>query len=141
MYDKHVRSKSPLRPAVSRQTSLGLKPHLGHKTRFLLLPDNCWLLMWNAVSYERASLSFTIDSVPSQRSHFRVFVHRDTWPHFTVSDSKLVRPGGPCPSIYIAQEQGGPVILPGTGFPFRHLLRLARLRWRYSNPPPREGDE
>jgi hypothetical protein len=25
---------------------------------------------------------------------------------------------------------------PGTGFPFRRLLRLAGLRWRYSNPPP-----
>jgi hypothetical protein len=34
-------------------------------------------------------------------------------------------------------EQGGPVIPQGTGFPFRRLLRLAGLRWRYSNPPPR----
>jgi hypothetical protein len=33
------------------------------------------------------------------------------------------------------QEQGGPVIPPDTGFPFRRLLRLAGLRWRYSNPP------
>jgi hypothetical protein len=30
-------------------------------------------------------------------------------------------------------------IPPGTGFPFRRLLRLGGLRWRYSNPPPR-GD-
>jgi hypothetical protein len=28
---------------------------------------------------------------------------------------------------------------PGTGFPFRRLLRLAGLLWRYSNPPP-HGD-
>jgi hypothetical protein len=41
------------------------------------------------------------------------------------------------PYIYIPQEQGGPVIAPGTGFPFRRLLRLAVLRWRYWNPPPR----
>jgi hypothetical protein len=34
------------------------------------------------------------------------------------------------------QEQGGPVIPPGTGFPFCRLLRLAGLRWMYSNPPP-----
>jgi hypothetical protein len=34
------------------------------------------------------------------------------------------------------QEQGGPVIPPDTGFPLRRLLRLAGLRWRYSNPPP-----
>jgi hypothetical protein len=36
--------------------------------------------------------------------------------------------------MYISHEQGGPVITPGTGFPFRRLLRLAGLRWRYSNP-------
>jgi hypothetical protein len=29
-----------------------------------------------------------------------------------------------------------PVIPPGTGFFLRRLLRLAGLRWRYSNPPP-----
>jgi hypothetical protein len=27
-------------------------------------------------------------------------------------------------------------ISPGTGFPFHLLLRLARIRWRYSNLPP-----
>jgi hypothetical protein len=36
--------------------------------------------------------------------------------------------GGPRPRIFIPQEQGGPVIPPGTGFPFRRLLRLAELR-------------
>jgi hypothetical protein len=35
------------------------------------------------------------------------------------------------------QEQGGPVIPPGTGFSIRFLLRLAGQRWRYSKPPPR----
>jgi hypothetical protein len=30
----------------------------------------------------------------------------------------------------------GPVTTPGTGFHFRHFLRLAGLRCRYSNPPP-----
>jgi hypothetical protein len=39
------------------------------------------------------------------------------------------------PYLY-SQEEGGPVIPPGTGFPFRRLLRLQGLRWRYSNPPP-----
>jgi hypothetical protein len=28
------------------------------------------------------------------------------------------QPGGPGPRIYIPQEQGDPVIPPGTGFPF-----------------------
>jgi hypothetical protein len=39
------------------------------------------------------------------------------------------------PRIYIPQEQGSSDIPPGTGFPFRRLLRLAGLRWRYSIPP------
>jgi hypothetical protein len=33
----------------------------------------------------------------------------ETWPHLTVSDSRLPHPGGPSPCIYIPQEQGGPV--------------------------------
>jgi hypothetical protein len=48
----------------------------------------------------------------------------------------LPQPGGPGPRIYIPQEQGGPDIPPGTGFPFRRLLRLAELLWRYFIPPP-----
>jgi hypothetical protein len=40
------------------------------------------------------------------------------------------------PRIYIAQEQGGPIIPPGTAFPFRRLIRLAGLRWGYWNPSP-----
>jgi hypothetical protein len=46
------------------------------------------------------------------------------------------QPGGPGHRIYIPQEQGCPVIPPGTGFTFRRLLRLTRLWSRYSNPPP-----
>jgi hypothetical protein len=81
-------------------------------------------------------LPFTIRVGPRQRSHSWVRVPRDSWPYFTVSDSILPKPGGPNPCIYIPQGQGGPVISPGTGFPFRRLLRLAEQRWRYSNPPP-----
>jgi hypothetical protein len=82
-------------------------------------------------------VSFTIAAGPRQRSHSQVRVSRDPWPHFTVSDSRLPQPGGPGPSIYIPQEQSGPVIPSGTGFPFLRFLRLAGLRWRYSTPPPR----
>jgi hypothetical protein len=82
-------------------------------------------------------LSFTIAAGPRQRRHSQVRVLRDSWPHFTVSVSRLPQPGGSGPRIYIPQEQGGPVIPPVTGFPFRRILRHAGLRWRYSNPPPR----
>jgi hypothetical protein len=81
-------------------------------------------------------LSFIIAAGPRQRSRSRVRVPRYSWPYFTVSDSRLLQPGGPDPRVYILQEQDGPVIPPGTGFPFLLLLRLRGLRWTYSNPPP-----
>jgi hypothetical protein len=74
-------------------------------------------------------LWFKTAAGPRQRSYFQVRVPRDSWPHFTVSDSRLLQLGGPGPRIYIFQEQGGPVIPPGTGFPLRatcpaHLILL-----------------
>jgi hypothetical protein len=50
---------------------------------------------------------------------------------FTVSDSRLPQPGGPGPHISIPQEQGGPVIPPGTGFPFHRVSWLTGLCRRY----------
>jgi hypothetical protein len=49
------------------------------------------------------------------------------------------KPGGPGLWICVPQWQVGPDIPPGTGFPFRRLLRLAGLRLTYYNPPPRGG--
>jgi hypothetical protein len=40
------------------------------------------------------------------------------------------------PPYLYPKEGSGSVIPPDTGFPFRRLLRLAGLRWRYSTPPP-----
>jgi hypothetical protein len=53
-----------------------------------------------------------------------------------VSFASNPQPGGPSPCIYVPQWQGDPVVPPGTGLPFRRLLRLAGLRRGYSNPPP-----
>jgi hypothetical protein len=92
--------------------------------------------MWGAFSHERTGLSFTVATGPRQHSHFRVRVSRDWWPYLSVSDSRLPEPGGPGPRIYIPQEQDGLVVPPGTGFPFRRLLLLAGLWWRYSTTPP-----
>jgi hypothetical protein len=80
-------------------------------------------------------LSFTIAVGPLQRSHSWVRVPRDSWWHFTVSDSRLPNLEGQVP-IFVSQDQDGPVILPGSGYPFRSLLRLAGLQWKYSNRPP-----
>jgi hypothetical protein len=79
-------------------------------------------------------VSFAVVPGPRQRSHSQFRVLRGSWPHFTITDSTFPQPGGPGLRIYILQEEGGPVIPPGTGFPFRRLLTLAGLRWRYSNP-------
>jgi hypothetical protein len=43
---------------------------------------------------------------------------------------------GQVPVFISPKERGGPVIPPGTGFPFCRFLRLAGQRWRYSNPLP-----
>jgi hypothetical protein len=50
-------------------------------------------------------LSFTIAAGPNQRSHSQVRVPRDSWPNFTVSDSKLPKTGGPGPRIYIPRNR------------------------------------
>jgi hypothetical protein len=47
------------------------------------------LLVWGALSDERTGLSFTTAAGPRQRSHFRVRVPWDSWPYFTVSDSRF----------------------------------------------------
>jgi hypothetical protein len=67
------------------------------------------LLMWGAISDERTGLSFTIAPGPCQRIHFRV---RVLW----ILDH-----------ILLSQIRD---------FPFRRLLQLTGLRWRYSTPPP-----
>jgi hypothetical protein len=56
--------------------------------------------------------------------------------HILLSHLRLPQPGGQGPNIYIPQEQGGPAIPPGTGFPFHRLLRHAGLRCRYFDPSP-----
>jgi hypothetical protein len=66
-------------------------------------------------------LSFTIAAGPRQRSQSQVRVSRNSWPYFSVSDSRLPQTSGPDPRFYIPQEQGGPVIPLGTGFLFRRL--------------------
>jgi hypothetical protein len=106
-------------------------PILGQRPHFYYCQTVSGLLTWGALSHERTGLSFTTAAGHRQCSHSQV-----RWPYFTVSHSRLSQPGGPSPRIYIPQEQGGPLIPPGTGFTFRRLLLFAGLWWRYSNPLP-----
>jgi hypothetical protein len=48
---------------------------------------------------------------------------------------------GQVPVFICPRNRVPPVIPPGTGYPFCRLLRLAGLRWRYSNPPPHESEQ
>jgi hypothetical protein len=57
--------------------------------------------------------------------------------HILLSHLRIPQPEGPGPHIYIPQEQGGPVIPPGTGSLFVASCDSQGLWWRYSNPPPR----
>jgi hypothetical protein len=74
-------------------------------------------------------LPFTITAGPRQRNHSQFRVPRDSLPYYIVSGLRLPQPGMSGPRIYILGEQCGPIITPGTAFPFLLLLRLAGLRW------------
>jgi hypothetical protein len=74
-------------------------PTSGPRPDFYYCQTVAGLLMWGTHSDERAGLSFTISAGPRQRSHSRFPVHRDSWPYFTVSDSRLPQPGGTCPYV------------------------------------------
>jgi hypothetical protein len=131
----HLKTKPKLcydRRSVG-QSVLVSNPPSGAQDQIFLL-SVAGLFMWGALSKNRTGLLFTINAGLRQRSHSRVRVPRNSWPYCTVSHSRPLQPGGLGPCIYIPQEQDGPVIPPGTGFPFRPLLLFAGIRWRYSNP-------
>jgi hypothetical protein len=86
------------------------------------------LFLWGALWREDGS---AICSAITQWSESRRIRNHTLLSHLWPS-----QPGGPGSLIYIPQEQDGPVTPPSFGFPLRRLLRLAGLRWRYSNPPP-----
>jgi hypothetical protein len=73
-------------------------------------------------------LSFTIAAGLRQRSHSRVRIPTI----FYRLRFETPQPGGPGTHIYIPQEQGGPGIPPGIGFPFRRILWLAGMRLHVS---------
>jgi hypothetical protein len=56
---------------------------------FYYFQTAAWLLMWGALSDEKTGLSFTISAGPRQHSHTRFRVPWESWPYFTVSDSRL----------------------------------------------------
>jgi hypothetical protein len=129
-----------LRPTVSLPVCLGI--HLGPKTRFLLLSHICGFLdlghpLWRENAFVIYSSCWSSPeqsfSGPSPVGLMIIFycLRFETPPTW--------RGGGAGPHIYVLQETEWPSYTPGTGFPFRRLLRLAGIRWRYSTPPPRSA--
>jgi hypothetical protein len=94
------------------------EPIWGLRPDFYYCQTVTGLLIWSALSDERAGLSFRIAAGPRQRNRSQVRVRWNSWPYFTVSDSKLSQTGGPGARIYIPQEQGDPVIHPRHWVPF-----------------------
>jgi hypothetical protein len=70
--------------------------------------------------------------VRTSRFHFFKFRNNNFLQSKFVSLTSNTQPG----RFMSPQRQGDTVVSPGRGFPFRCLLRLAGLRWRYSSPPP-----
>jgi hypothetical protein len=78
-----------LRPTVSRPVSPGVKPHLGPRTRFLLLSDTCGFVEWGVLSNERAGLSFVAVIAVHD-----IYIYRFTCRHSTQSFVKSPVPCG-----------------------------------------------
>jgi hypothetical protein len=72
-----VKVKDTLQLTVSQSVCLGVEPHVGLVTGYLLLFDLV-LFLWGALSDERTGLSFLFAAGPRQRSLSRVRVPWDS---------------------------------------------------------------
>jgi hypothetical protein len=72
-----------------QSTSLNKAPIWGFRPDFYYCQTVPGLLMWSALSDDRTGLSFTTPAGPRQCIHSQVRVPWDSWPYFTVSDSRL----------------------------------------------------
>jgi hypothetical protein len=129
-----VEVRVTLRLAVSRQSvRLGDKPLETHDQRLFFFQLNTYVATSLTRGWDRLQLLLVLASAV-----ILVSESRETHDHILLSqirDSHNLE--DEVPRIYIPQEQCGPVI-PSRRQWVHRLLRLAGLRWRYSNPPSHE---
>jgi hypothetical protein len=119
-----------LRPTVSRPVCLGVRHPSGTCDQFFFLLEIFFRLC-----------GFVILQLPPWREDGSV-IYCYWWPSPAQSrlglSPAVLKTVFYCPNPWDSPQPGGPGPRkpPGTGFPFRRLLRLAGLRWRYSIPPP-----
>jgi hypothetical protein len=125
-------------PTVSRSVCLGVKPHLGPKTRFLLLSDSCEFVdvgrpFWR----EDGSVVYNCCwSSPAQSSSGPSPAGFMT-SYFTVSDPRLPQPGGQVPVFISPRNREAQLYPQALGSLFLRLLLLAGLRWRWTSSRPK----
>jgi hypothetical protein len=120
-----------LRPTVSRSVCPGARRPFGARDKFFLLLE---------ISFRQLRLCYFVAPSLTRGRVCNLLVQllldlardvtlgsksRRTHGHILLSHLRLPQPGRPGSRIYIPQEQGGPVIPPGTVFLFCRLLRLA----------------
>jgi hypothetical protein len=123
-----------LRPTVSRSVRLGVRHPSGIRDQFFFLLDIffrqlgvCYFVAPSLTKRRVCNLLLLVvlaSAVPlgpqSRETETRILSQSLGLPTWRAKSR-----------IPIPQEHGGPDMPPGTGFPFRRLLRLAGLRWRY----------
>jgi hypothetical protein len=122
--DPQVQVKVTLRLTVSRPVSLGVRRPSGTRDQFFFLLEIFFRHMrfsnFVAPSLTRGRVCNLLVQLllGLARAVTLGTKSRRTNDHILLSHLRLPQPEGPDPRIYIPQEQGGPVIPPGTGFPF-----------------------